>query len=80
MKAQMFLYIPSLCRIKGFEYDGAGPDAFFWAGTSGAKPGSVGIILPHPFDGTFFDYEDRSAPILEGRFDKVHYSLIQFSH
>lgn len=62
-------------RIKGFEYDGAGPDAFFWAGTSGAKPGSVGIILPHPFDGTFFDYEDRSAPILEGRFDKVDLTL-----
>ena len=58
-------------RIAGFEYDGAGPDAFFWAGTQGDAPGNVGIILPHPFDGTFYDYEDRSAPILEGRFDKV---------
>jgi len=62
-------------KIKGFEYDGAGPDAFFWAGTQGSKPGSVGIILPHPFDGTFFDYEDRSAPILEGRFDKTDLTL-----
>ena len=56
-------------RIKGFEYDGAGPDAFFWAGTSGA-PSSVGIILPFPFDGKFYDYEDKSAPVL-GRFEGV---------
>jgi len=62
-------------RIEGFEYDGAGPDAFFWAGTQGSTPGNVGIILPHPFDGTFYDYEDRSAPILEGRFDKVDLTL-----
>ena len=54
--------------VKGFEYDGAGPDAFFWAGTSGS-PSTVGIILPHPFKGVFYDYEDQSAPILSGRFD-----------
>ena len=54
--------------IKDFTYDGAGPDAFFWAGTSG-KPSTVGIILPYPFEGKFYDYEDDSAPILSGRFD-----------
>ncbi len=58
-------------RVRDFEYDGAGPDAFFWVGTEGSRPGSVGIILPHPFQGKFYDYEDRSAPILTGRFNKV---------
>jgi hypothetical protein len=61
--------------IEGFEYDGAGPDAFFWAGTDGNRPGTVGIILPHPFNGKFYDYEDRSAPILEGRFNKKDITL-----
>ena len=54
--------------IKGFSYDGAGPDAFFWAGTKGV-PSTVGTILPYPFKGVFYDdYEDQSAPILTGRF------------
>merc|ERR1712241_1472462 len=53
--------------IKGFTYDGAGPDAFFWAGTQG-YPSGVGTILPYPFEGKFFEYEDQSAPILSGRF------------
>jgi hypothetical protein len=53
--------------IKGFTYDGAGPDAFFWAGTQGS-PSGVGTILPYPFEGKFFAYEDQSAPILTGQF------------
>merc|ERR1712141_819780 len=53
--------------IKGFTYDGAGPDAFFWSGTQGS-PSGVGTILPYPFEGKFFEYEDQSAPILTGRF------------
>merc|ERR1712088_1204747 len=53
--------------IKGFTYDGAGPDAFFWAGTQG-YPSGVGTILPYPFEGKFFEYEDQSAPILQGQF------------
>merc|ERR1711953_1152614 len=53
--------------IKGFTYDGAGPDAFFWVGTQGS-PSSVGTILPYPFEGKFFEYEDQSAPILQGQF------------
>jgi hypothetical protein len=53
--------------LKGFTYDGAGPDAFFWAGTQGS-PSSVGTILPYPFEGKFFAYEDQSAPILTGQF------------
>ena len=56
--------------VQDFSYDGAGPDAFFWVGTS-PKTSDVGTILPHPFEGKFYDYEDGNAPILEGRFDKV---------
>ena len=53
--------------IKGFTYDGAGPDAFFWVGTQGS-PSGIGNILPYPFEGKFYEYEDQSAPILNGRF------------
>ena len=53
--------------IKGFTYDGAGPDAFFWVGTQGS-PSGIGNILPYPFEGKFYEYEDKSAPILNGRF------------
>merc|ERR1712001_274295 len=53
--------------VKGFTYDGAGPDAFFWVGTQGS-PSSVGTILPYPFEGKFYQYEDQSAPILQGQF------------
>ena len=35
--------------IKGFTYDGKGPDAFFWAGTSKSPSASQGTILPYPF-------------------------------
>ena len=35
--------------IKGFTYDGACPDAFFWAGNSQA-PSSAGTILPYPLE------------------------------
>ena len=55
--------------IKDFTYDGAGPDAFFWVGTS-KSPSSVGTILPYPFEGKFYDYEDNTAPILSKRFNK----------
>ena len=55
--------------IENFKYDGAGPDAFFWVGTQGAKPNSNGIILPYPFQGEFFDSDDSNAPILDKAFD-----------
>ena len=53
--------------VKGFTYDGAGPDAFFWVGTQGS-PSSVGTILPYPFEGKFYEYEDQAAPILQGQY------------
>ena len=57
-------------RIEDFEYDGEGPDAFFVVGTT-ETTGGDGTILPHPFAGKFYDYEDRSAPKLEGIFEGV---------
>ena len=53
--------------IKGFGYDGTGPDSFFLAGTS-KKISSDGIILPYPFQGKFYDYEDKKVPLLERSF------------
>ena len=46
-------------EIRDFAYDGAGPDAFFWAGARTAAPSDDGVILPFPFDGKFFHYTDR---------------------
>ena len=46
-------------EIRDFAYDGAGPDAFFWAGARMETPSDDGIILPYPFDGKFFHYTDR---------------------
>ena len=63
-------FIFPLSHPQDFEYDGAGPDAFFWVGTEGS-PSAVGTILPYPFKGKFFEYEDGDAPILTGRFNKV---------
>ena len=61
-------------RIEGFEYDGEAPDAFFFAGISGSKPGlpnSKGFLLPYPFNGKYYDYSDKTAPILDRKFEGV---------
>ena len=55
--------------IKGFTYDGRGPDAFFWAGTEGAPSHTGGTILPYPFNNKFYEYNDETAPIIQGRFN-----------
>ena len=68
INGEVFLKDKNTLLIKEFTYDGAGPDAFFWAGKS-QRPSSVGTILPHPFEGKFYDYEDSSAPILDKRFN-----------
>lgn len=68
INGEVFLKDEKTLVIKGFTYDGAGPDAFFWAGTS-AAPSSVGTILPYPFEGKFYEYEDQNAPILSRRYN-----------
>lgn len=35
--------------IKGFYYDGMGPDAYFWVGNS-PRPSPDGDIIPYPED------------------------------
>ena len=56
--------------IKGFTYDGEGPDAFFLAGTSG-KPSRIGgdVVLPYPYEGKHYSYADRNIPLLLREFD-----------
>ena len=54
--------------IKGFTYDGAGPDAFFLADTE-APISKAGTILPYPFNDKFYEYDDPTAPILQRSFD-----------
>lgn len=67
VKGQLYAIDEKTLLIKKFEYDGAGPDAFFWVGTNSA-PGDEGIILPYPFEGKFFKYNADDAPVLK-RFD-----------
>lgn len=45
--------------IKGFNYDGTGPDAFFWVGNS-TRPSPEGYIIPYPED-----YKGRDPPVLK---------------
>merc|ERR1711971_158483 len=54
--------------IKGFNYDGEGPDAFFLGGTHGPPSKSGEVVMPYPFEGRHFNYRDKNIPIL-GRFN-----------
>jgi hypothetical protein len=54
--------------IKGFTYDGTGPDAFFLVGESGT-PNRVGTILSYPDNGKCYEYNDQSVPLLTQAFD-----------
>eukprot|EP00092_Neocalanus_flemingeri_P065150 GFUD01079153.1.p1 GENE.GFUD01079153.1~~GFUD01079153.1.p1 ORF type:complete len:247 (+),score=63.93 GFUD01079153.1:84-743(+) len=57
--------------IKGFTYDGEGPDTFFLAGTSGSRPSSRkgDVVLPWPNDGNEYSYNDRNIPLIKQSFD-----------
>lgn len=74
VRGVVFALNESTLFVKDFEYDGAGPDAFFWVGTEG-EPGEVGTILPYPFQGKFYDYKDSNAPIITGVYEKVNITL-----
>ena len=50
--------------IKGFTYDGEGPDAFFLAGTSGRPSKNGDVVLGYPFEGKHYSYDDKTIPIL----------------
>ena len=53
--------------IKGFTYDGTGPDAFFFVGESGT-PNRIGTILSYPDSGKCYEYNDQSVPLLTQAF------------
>ena len=66
IEASKVLFNFNIFSQKGFTYDGAGPDAFFWVGESGAPGrGADTHVLAYPFTGKHFEYEDAETPKLE---------------
>merc|ERR1711892_1572374 len=55
--------------IKGFTYDGEGPDTFFLAGTSGRPSNRGDVVLPWPANGEKYTYADRDIPLIKRSFD-----------
>ncbi|CAH0554651.1 unnamed protein product [Brassicogethes aeneus] len=49
VKGTAYAVDESTIFVKGFSYDGTGPDAFFWIGNS-PRPSPDGIIIPYPED------------------------------
>ena len=41
----MYAVDESTVFVLGFSYDGTGPDAYFWAGSS-TRPDTTGFIIP----------------------------------
>ena len=71
---QVFAIDERTLRIEGFTYDGEAPDAFIFAGIQGNRPESLdsaGIILPVPFNGKYYAYDDLTAPVLDRKFEGV---------
>jgi len=51
--------------IKGFHYDGEGPDAFLLADTVSASPNRGGrVVIPYPSEERHYAYDDPTIPIL----------------
>uniref|UniRef100_A0A1B0CEY4 Protein to be involved in spindle matrix formation n=1 Tax=Lutzomyia longipalpis TaxID=7200 RepID=A0A1B0CEY4_LUTLO len=59
IKGTVYAVDESTIFIKGFAYDGLGPDAYFWVGNS-PRPSPEGYIIPYPED-----YAGRDPPILQ---------------
>jgi len=70
ISGQVYAVSENQLLIKGFTYDGEGPDAFFLAGESGTKPNARAtngdIVLPYPYTGEEYQYLDSNIPILPG--------------
>ena len=56
--------------IEDFTYDGRGPDAFFWVGSEGSPGARSSVVLPHPFQGKFYDYRDPEVPRLSASYQE----------
>ena len=87
IKGTVFVKEPSTIIISGFNYDGEGPDGdsniFFYAVNSSypyspedvarGYSGSAGfkVILPYPFEGVFYSYDDPNIPDLRKHFQDL---------
>jgi len=79
VSGEVFVIDEQNLLIKHFNYDGFAPDAFFLVGTEGI-PGDTNLsstaILPYPFNGVHYDYQDTEVPVLGPYADaNVHLSL-----
>jgi len=78
ISGEVFVKDEKTLVIKGFSYDGTGPDPFFWAGKSG-KPDTVDtadtVIITYPSDGKSYSYEDENVPILKRAFTNEEIEL-----
>ncbi|XP_037029296.1 protein Skeletor, isoforms B/C isoform X1 [Bradysia coprophila] len=59
IKGDLYAVDESTIFLKGFSYDGTGPDAFFWVGKT-PRPSPEGYIIPYPEE-----YNGRNPPILQ---------------
>ncbi|KAG5670982.1 hypothetical protein PVAND_001209 [Polypedilum vanderplanki] len=59
IKGTVYAVDESTLFVKGFAYDGTGPDAFFWVGSS-PRPSPEGYIIPYPEE-----FSGREPPILQ---------------
>ena len=73
VQGELYAFNESILVVKDFSYNGEGVDVFFWASTSD-KPDGEGVILPYPFTGIFYDFEDSAAPVL-GKVEKENILL-----
>jgi len=68
VSGEVFALDDKTLMVQNFNYDGAGPDAFFWVGVEGSpdnvKNESTTAILAHPFQGKHYEYRNQDAPIL----------------
>ena len=63
LSGEVFVINENTLLVKSFSYDGLAPAATFLAGKSGEPGRDNSIIIPYPFDGKSYNYED-DAPIL----------------
>jgi len=67
VSGELFALNENTLMVENFNYDGAGPDAFFWVGKEGTPANTnedTTAILAHPFKGQHYKYRNEEAPIL----------------
>ena len=68
VSGEVFALDDKTLMVQNFNYDGAGPDAFFWVGVEGTPAETnedTTAILAHPFQGVQYKYSNQDAPILK---------------